>query len=720
MLRVYEKLKTMLCIMLHSMALYGLFVCFLVWHCADANAQDVSDPEVPEQRVFILQDMVDDFNFGLNAGGELRGFGNVLGEFSIREGEGIYSGTTANGSIDSAAILATVPNGFGGEVGQDFIGFSKTFALSTDPVTGETSNAIGARGFSGISYFVKNDGDNSASITTVAVELVVGDGGDITPNNPNDNFTGSTWTQTQPVALKDIAGDTAFNNYQRIVVNLEGSFEGVPNGFKRTTGPSEGSTQTTLTEELLQQVTAVNIVMLSNTDINERRAIFVDNIVFVSSSFNLSVRSSPVIGVPISGDFNGATAFEIPSLADEVEVTLCTPIFFQDGAEQLIFDRWLLDGVSRHGSVDLGGGVNCITFKLIQNSTLIAAYKSFNHTLNVRSEDIQSMPILGIPIEGTPAGTTTDIVMVLEEGLDVSLAAPIIHNANGQRFHFLHWEIDDETQALRQNVVRFTIGGDVDATAVYEAGDFALTVSSVPVSGVTINGTNGGTTDYVVILENGSQVGLTAPTSHQLLGTGLDFKKWLLLGEGTEESEVLSESLPSDITISRDTNAVAVFDVVWVLNAGWNLISSPVELATITQNELRSRIESPLWFWNGKEFEATDAIEVGKGYWVFTDEDELPIELVEATPANGNNTDTTIPLNLGWNLFGLKELNIIIDPVNSTVFTTPPNTNSMFWTWDVSRQIRIPISDTQLPVYRKNTLFPGLGYWVYVTQQHLP
>ena len=254
--------------------------------------QGVDDPVVLDQRIFVLQNYVDNFNFGLNAGGELSGFGNVLGEFSLQDNQGAGKSFHPVTNVDAAAQLATVETGFSTDPGGDFIGFSKTFATSTDEGTGTSTNTIDASSFNAISYFVKNFGDNSDSSATVAVELVIGDGGDTTPADPNDVFTGSTWSQTTPKPLNSIVTG-ANNDYERVVVALEGSTEGAPGGFRRTVGPTDGNSQTTLTPDLLQQIAGVNITVNSGGESGIPRTILIDDINFFDN-FNLELRQDRV------------------------------------------------------------------------------------------------------------------------------------------------------------------------------------------------------------------------------------------------------------------------------------------------------------------------------------------------------------------------------------------------------------------------------------------
>ena len=252
------------------------------------HAQGVDSPVIINQQVFVLQNYVDNFNFGLNAGGELNGFGNVIDPLTLEDGEGNGLEPHPSTSVDTAARLATQATGFDSGEGEDFILLQKTFATSTDPSSAETSNTIDASDFNAVSYFVKNDGNNSGSSATVAIEVLV-----------TDDTGTSTWTQTVAKAIENIATG-ANNDFERIVVALEGTVEGVASGFQRSDGP-----HTELTKELLENVTAVNVLMKSEGETDTQRSIFVDDINFFNN-FNLVVEQNKVFNIA-----DGTTVIEV-------------------------------------------------------------------------------------------------------------------------------------------------------------------------------------------------------------------------------------------------------------------------------------------------------------------------------------------------------------------------------------------------------------------------
>ncbi|NKB80326.1 MAG: hypothetical protein GKS05_00225 [Nitrospirales bacterium] len=261
-----------------------------------APAQTIDVPIMAPKRVFVLQNYVDNFNFGLKAGGELRPFGKVLGEFVLQDGVGNRLKPHSVTGVDTAAYLSTIDEGFGASSNQDFIGFSKRFATATNLESKLSSNTIDASGFKSISYFVKNAGDTSYSEASVSLELVIGDGGDVTTTDNEDKFTGSVWGQAAPKPIASIKGNSEYNEFERIDLTLNGSIKGIKGGFKRIIGPTDKTTHTNLTSELLKQITGVNIVMHSGGESGIRRAILVDDISF--SNFSLVVEQEKVFTKP--------------------------------------------------------------------------------------------------------------------------------------------------------------------------------------------------------------------------------------------------------------------------------------------------------------------------------------------------------------------------------------------------------------------------------------
>ncbi len=175
-------------------------------------AQGNSDPVVFSGSVFILQDFMDNFEHGLNAGGSVVGFGDDLEFFGIEDGIDVDADRDGDPDIslfpslhrdNFSAILVTNSDGFSAS-NNGIIGLTKTFATST-AADGSTSNSIDASAFNSISYWARSLEADASS--TASMEFVIGAGGDFvnrdTNGNPvgTDRFFGSTWTQKDPVKL---------------------------------------------------------------------------------------------------------------------------------------------------------------------------------------------------------------------------------------------------------------------------------------------------------------------------------------------------------------------------------------------------------------------------------------------------------------------------------------------------------------------------------------
>ena len=689
-----------------------LFVMSLI-ACGLSNpilGQGVDAPIVPEKRIFILQDLVDDFNFGLNAGGQLKGFGGVLGEFILVENAGNGLNLMAISGLDTAVRLATVDDGFGTGPGERFILFQKTFADTTvvdpnDPDKKVIGNTIDASNFSAIAYWIKNDA-SSGSNASVKIELLIGDGG------VQDSREGSTWTQFNPTDLSGLTPSTGHNGFSQIVVNLTGIHSGTQGGFERTVAPAAGNPpQNELNAELLKTISAVNII-LSGDGNDSKEAILVDDIVFISPPFNLSIGSRPFSRVELSGDVNKSTPIiESGFLGVGEEKMVCAPLTQTSEGSQFIFDEWILDGASMAGVADTDNNRNCLTLTLFQNSSLVA-----NYLASTVSLEIKSTPIEGISISGTNPTEPTNFSTTVDVGSEVALNAPFKQADGNQTFHFLRWKTEEAGQQAeihpeRQNSISFTVQSNTTATAEYGAGEVLLTVTSIPVNGIAIGGNQAGTTDYVMPLNKDAEVDLTAPATHTFSGVDLEFKQWLVIVDDVVDSTSSNESL--SIAITDETTVVAVYDPVWKLSAGWNLISTPIPVDnTAAQTDLFSQADGLIWFWQqeSQRYEVTDLIEVGKGYWVYSDQSEGPIKI------SGTSTSSRIPVATGWNLTGVIGNQVVPDSTGLSAFNPQPGAGSVVWTWDSEHQKLTNIDGKDLQLFKQNALFPGLGYWVFLKQ----
>ena len=80
---------------------------------------------------------------------------------------------------------------------------------------------------------------------------------------------------------------------------------------------------------------------------------------------------------------------------------------------------------------------------------------------------VQSSPVSGVPMTGTPAGTT-DYTAQLEEGAAVSVTAPANFSTGGSDYDFARWTLDGLAQPDGQTIVSFNISQETTAVAVFQ------------------------------------------------------------------------------------------------------------------------------------------------------------------------------------------------------------------------------------------------------------
>ena len=729
-----------------------------------------------EAKIVALVDYIDNYEQGLTAGaavGDHFGFGNDLkdpGGFTLVTGEGRRNST--------AARLSTREEGF--RVGNAAIGYQKKFVLPID-----------ASGCSALRYWLKNDTDNSSSDASVLVELIIGDGGDPDLSDDNKDFTGSTWVQTSPQLLRDLPNGST-NEFTSIDVLLQGEILGAPNGFRLTVAPSIFNSQIELDDSLLQDITAVNIVMLRNGEEGSKRSIYVDDVLFIRSSFSLTVDSTPLKNVPISGNFSGFTRFSQSSLSSGQLVSLTAPQNSSSGSVPFIFSHWIVDGIAEplgaltvsfsmaqnsiatavynpiqhqlavvstpvpgfvingdpatldgtsnfvqilnKGSTvkleapttqEIGGILygfkswecdcqestveNSIEFVLDSDSTATAKYEPLQHQLTVQSNPS------GVSIVGQPGGTTRH-TNTLNKGATVSLTAPEIHTVGNLTYRFVQWISSNEgAQDPQKMTISFELNRDTTVTAIYDPGDTTLTVTSLPLSGVTITGSPeslGGTTDFTTVVDANTEINLAAPSSHNNSESTLAFKYWILLTEsGTQER--IAEN-PVSRTITEDSILVAMYSPIWILTPGWNLVSSPLELDTPEIKDLLT-LNHPVWTWIKNRFDVAKSIQAGQAYFIYVEtRTEIPLVGSEISDPMAKKVD----LEKGWNLVGAKQYELIQDPLMSPAFRFDSSGESLkiiapIWSQNHAMNPLFQINSETLPLHEQNVLFPGLGYWIF-------
>jgi hypothetical protein len=146
----------------------------------------------------------------------------------------------------------------------------------------------------------------------------------------------------------------------------------------------------------------------------------------VADAWLLSVGSSPVAGINIGGSDPGKTDYTA-YIPDDQQVTLTAPSSVAVKGVDYTFQNWVLGGVPQ------AAGVTGLAFQMTGNVTAEAAYLALPRDLNV-----QSSPITGVPIAGSPGGTT-DYAAVVADNTQVTLTAPAIVSDEGSVYGFLGW-----------------------------------------------------------------------------------------------------------------------------------------------------------------------------------------------------------------------------------------------------------------------------------------
>lgn len=127
--------------------------------------------------------------------------------------------------------------------------------------------------------------------------------------------------------------------------------------------------------------------------------------------------------------------------------------------------------------------------------------------------------------------------------------------------------------------------------------------------------------------------------------------------------------------------------------SGWNLVSVPVQAASMHKNTLFPTNNSPMYSY-GNGYLQSDSLVPGTGYWL-----RFPAANL-FTICGGPTGAVSIPLSAGWNLIAPFNTE-----VSSSAVTTVPSgiINSPFYSYSGSYQVA-------------TALTPGKGYWVRSSQ----
>ncbi|HUU68099.1 MAG TPA: dockerin type I domain-containing protein [Planctomycetota bacterium] len=193
-----------------------------------------------------------------------------------------------------------------------------------------------------------------------------------------------------------------------------------------------------------------------------------------------------------------------------------------------------------------GGRVNMGAY-----GNTVEASKTFRtYVLTVKS----SPP--GVPIEGDLPGVT-DYAAVLLDGAVVNLSAPASATIDMAHYTFSYWRVDSGSRDFGQTNVQITMDKAHTATAVYKVQMHVLFVYSSPITGVEIEGSHSGTTNYSFYLADQTKISLSAAPLAVSGGWRYTFLRWMLDGKPLPDGQL-------EIAFVMDAfrNPIAVYEKI--------------------------------------------------------------------------------------------------------------------------------------------------------------
>jgi hypothetical protein len=151
---------------------------------------------------------------------------------------------------------------------------------------------------------------------------------------------------------------------------------------------------------------------------------------------------------------------------------------------------------------------------------------------------------------------------------------------------------------------------------------------------------------------------------------------------------------PGNFHVMYSRGALPDVNVPVSINGRWNMVSVPVHAADTRKSILFPSAVSHAFTFRGNGYVEEDSLQVGRGYW-------LKFPAAETVAVTGVPIRVKeIPVHTGWNMVGA-----IASPTAVTDVTTdPPNIiSSQFFGYRSGYKVA-------------DTLFPGRGYWVKVSQ----
>jgi len=234
---------------------------------------------------------------------------------------------------------------------------------------------------------------------------------------------------------------------------------------------------------------------------------------YVVRQWTLTVQSTPITGVNITGDKPGTTDY--PATCDDQEVVnLTAPPTVTVGLLHYDFVEWTGDGMAAGLDVQV---------TMDTDKTVVAEYLLRQHTLTV-----QSTPITGVDITGDKPGTT-DYPATCDDQEVVNLTAPPTVTVGLLHYDFVEWTGDGIPAGQDIQVL---MDDDKTVTAEYALRQHTLTVQSsvrdCGITGVVITGDKPGQTGYAVTCDHNEVVYLEAPLSPVVEDVELRFACWIL------------------------------------------------------------------------------------------------------------------------------------------------------------------------------------------------
>ena len=172
---------------------------------------------------------------------------------------------------------------------------------------------------------------------------------------------------------------------------------------------------------------------------------------YVIDEYLLTVESSPVTGVTISGSTGGVTNYSA-ALPAKASAALVAPLMVTVEGRKYAFLRWELNGANMGGNPE-------VSVLLNGNRKVVAVYSdTFKLT-------VKSSPVSGIPIAGDLPGTT-DYTVSCTAGQTVTLSAPPTISVDGIIKHFACWKIGDKAMSAVP-ILSVTMSMDRSVLAVY-------------------------------------------------------------------------------------------------------------------------------------------------------------------------------------------------------------------------------------------------------------